>query len=468
MWWVLGLLAALNFPLDPRLPALAWRQWEHAWTQGQAPRPGLWTRYAFQAQDRPGPTPSLTVFPEVLGYFTDSLDLYEVHASLHFRYQWRLLPFLEIQGQQTLFSLGPLPGYPAYDPLYLPDFRLYTFDPDPIIGEKDLFEARSDQAFVRVRLPKGFVLLGKDRVRLGPGYRGALLLSGFARPLTYLYNAHFQTTHWTFTAFYAWLPDTFPQRRFALQRVEFHPWPWLSLGATEGVLFSAPEDPLKYLNPVDLFYIIQRRGRSNDDNLLASVDINWRIRPGLRVYAEFLDDDVIISGETVRNRSLWGYLTGLHLTHGLYEARLEFSWIRKWTYTHYTQRNSVAFWGIPLGHWIGPDARDLYVELSRLSTSGVTAAFFEVLEHGEGRLDLPLEQDPSAETYHKTPSGVVDRRIGSGIYALQHRVLWGLSLGALLRIDVIQNERNRRGQDDLRVTLMFWAMHPGKTVHLKP
>ncbi len=466
MWWVLGLISMLNFPLDPRLPGIPWRQAERQWTQGHQHSAWIWTRYSFQNQPVPGPTPSLSVTPEALGYLTDSSDLWEAHLSLHFRYAWRPLPFVSIQGQQTFLTVGHQPALPHYDVLYWPDFRLYTFDPNPIVGEQNLFEVRTDQALVRLHLPSGFVFLGKDRVRLGPGYRGSILLSGFARPLTYLYNAHWEARRWAFTTFYAWLPDTFPQRRFALQRVEFQPWPWLSLGATEGILFSAPEDPLKYINPVDLYYVIQRRGRTNDDNLVATVDVNWRIRPGLCWYAEFLDDDVIISGESVRNRSLWGYLSGFHLSKGAYDARLEFAWVRKWTYTHYTQRNSVTFWGIPLGHWMGSDARNLYVEVSKTSDQQVIASFVEVLEHGEGRLSVPLEEDPQAASYRKTPSGVVDRRIALGVYALKKNAFHKTSLGLLFRIDQIRNERNVEGRNDLRLTLVFWGSLPTWTLPL--
>ncbi len=445
------LFTTLNSPLDSRLPAQGFAYQEEKLTQNTA-RDFTWIRYPFSL--RSTEKSYIGVFTASSGFFTvNQQKVREGHIIAGIKYDLKISRLLELRGKHLVFnSFWEPPSLPEYDPLLMPDYRLYTFDPEPIIGTKKLFEVRTDEAIVKLNLPKGFVIIGKTPLRIGPGYRGAMLLSGYSQPLTFIYNARFNFSKFKLLAFNAMLPDSFRDRRMSLQRIEFWPSKTLSIGVTEAVLYSSPEDPMKYFNPVDLYYIVQRRGTTNNDNLVATADISWTIRRGIRFYFEFLNDDfLIIKHPGPSNQPLWGYLAGLHLVKSNINFRAEFSWVRRWTYAHFSLSNSMLFWGLPIGHWLGNDQRSIYIETSKLTPNRVIAIFLELIQHGKGRLSIPNELDPENTERITTPSGIVDMRTAIGGY-----LLIGDSFGVFLRLEYAKNYKNIEGDNLSRVTLGWW------------
>lgn len=445
------LITTLNSPLDARLPGLRFAFQEQRLTEKSA-KDFNWIRYSFNYSGRH--RSYIEVFASSFGFYTpNQKKIKEGHIIAGLRYDLRISKLLELRGKHLAFnSFWEPPSLPEYDPLLMPDYRLYTFDPEPIIGTKHLFEVRTDEAIVKLNLPRGFIFTGKTPLRIGPGYRGSMLLSAYSQPLTFIYNARFNFSKFKLLAFNAIIPDSFRNRRLSLQRVEFWPNNTLSIGVTEAVLYSYPEDPMKYFNPVDLYYIVQRRGTTNEDNLIATVDISWTTRRGIRFYFEFLNDDfLIIKHPGPSNQPLWGYLTGIHVVKSNLNFRAEFSWVRRWTYAHFSRSNSVLFWGLPLGHWLGNDQRSLYLETSKLTPYETFAVFFELIEHGKGRLSVPNELDPENTKPISTPSGIVDTRTAVGAYFLIRD-----SFGAFIRTEFIKNYRNSKGDNLTRITLGWW------------
>lgn len=447
-------VATLNSPLDRRLPAQRYAFQEQRLTL-RSTKDFTWIRYSFNYQGRGRRYIKLSL--STFGYYTvNRPKIKEGHIISELEYDLSISRLLEFKGKHLAFSsFWEPPLLPEYDPLLMPGYRLYTFDPEPIIGTRYLFEVRTDEAVVKLNLPRGFILIGKAPIRIGPGYRGAMLLSGYSRPLTYIYNARFNFGKFQLLAFNAMIPDSFRGRRMSLQRIEFWPNKSLSIGITEAVLYSYPEDPMKYFNPIDLYYIVQRRGVTNDDNLIATLDISWTTLNGLRIYYEFLNDDfIIVKHPGLGNQPLWGYLGGVHVFKNDINIRAEFSWVRRWTYAHFSRSNSVLFWGLPLGHWLGNDQRSLYIEVSKLTPSKSIALFFEMIEHGEGKLSIPNELDPENVEPIRTPSGVVDKRTAVGGY-----YLIGDAFGVYMRAEFIKNYRNKGGEDLTRLSVGWWMRY---------
>lgn len=302
-----------------------------------------------------------------------------------------------------------LDSFSLYDPIIDPTYILHTYDIQPVIGEKKLFDVRTDRAYGLFSFPWGSVEIGRDKVRYGPGYRSSLFLSGFSHPFNFLYNVRVRKKPFNFNVFNAEIEDSTDRKRIACQRIEFNLFNKIIFGLSEAVLHTR-KDFLKYINPLDLYYITQRRGGSNIDNLIGAFDINMILTKGIRIYSEFVDDDFILFKG---GASKYGIMGGFHITEPIRieksELRGELTYVPHWTYTHVSLINAYTSNGIPLGFWAGSDCIDGFLEFTKFltPTSGVSLNL-EHLVHGEGTLDEPWERERSEN--FKTPSGRPERR----------------------------------------------------------
>ena len=447
--------SGLQNPADPRMPSDAVLK-----TVARAAEHGLgrlsWTFLdltlppTLQAR-RAG----LSFMTSTWGVWTDQDSLREAHAQLE-TFAWLHWKALRVRARGVLYhTFWNPPALPYYDPLLQPDFRLYTFDPQPVIGQRDLFDVRTDELTLAYQRPNLVVLTGKQRVRIGPGVRYNLILSGFSQPLSFLYFVRWRIRPFVFTVFHAWLPDTFPNRRFSFQRVEFHPTPWLILGLNEGVLYGPGSDPLKYINPVDLYYVTQRRGTTNLDNLVGMLDFTLRPRPGWLLYGTFFNDDFLVTTEEDWGTSLYAYQVGTWIQRGPYRLVLEHAFARRWTFFHLSRANSYLYWGLPLGLWTGSDVVTGYGELTYHWGPWRFAGSVEYLAHGDGPLGVSYENDTLKVPDIATPSGIVDRRVSAGVQVRYLSPRW--TLVNEIRRTWIRNYGNRPGDDLARWEFRLYA-----------
>ncbi len=380
--------SGLQNPVDPRMPSDALlRRVTHA--AFHTLRPFTWTLLDLDAlPPLPNRQAGLSFALSGLGFWTDQDSVREAHANLEV-FAWLHQHRVELRARGLLYhDLWAPPALPFYDPLVYPDYRLYTFDPQPVIGQTEVFDVRSDELALVYRHRGLLLLTGKERVRIGPGIRYNLILSGYSQPLSFLYFVRWKVSPFVLTVFHAWLPDTFPHRRFSFQRVEFHPTDGLILGINEGVLYGPGSDPLKYINPVDLYYVTQRRGDTNLDNLVGMLDLTVRLRPGWLLYGTFFDDDFIVTTEEDWGTSLYAYQVGTWIQRPPYRFTLEHTFARRWTFYHLSRANSYLFWGLPLGLWTGSDAVATYGELEWTHGNWRFGVSAEKQAHGEGPLGV--------------------------------------------------------------------------------
>ncbi len=277
-----------------------------------------------------------------------------------------------------------------YDPLLNPDFRLYTFDVAPPIGHSYKFDVRTDAAYLHFANRWIDFSAGRLPVRLGPGFRSSLFLSGYALPLKYIYNFRVRKDWLEFMAAYATFPDTLKWKRMAYQRLVLSPFDFLEIGFNQGAIW-VDSDPFKYFDPVDFYYIVQRRGRDNSDNLIGGADISIYLFNKIKVYSEFFDDDFIITGGSP---SKYGIMAGTHIVDPFGVAGsdliVEFTHVNPWTYPHYYSdyRSNPEILGYPIGFWAGPACNVLtldFIKFTKIS-SGFARGFrigYEYLQHAD-------------------------------------------------------------------------------------
>ncbi len=125
-------------------------------------------------------------------------------------------------------------------------------------------------------------------------------------------------------------------------------------------------EPL-YLNPF-VPTIIAERHVGNQDNNMISFDGAWFLpRPRLKLYAEVLFDDFSFAKDLFENwGNKWGVLAGAFIVDpfGLKntDVRLEAVRIQPFVYSHRTPINTFSNYDNTMGHWLGPDADDWYIE----------------------------------------------------------------------------------------------------------
>ncbi len=445
----------LQNPADPRMPSDPVLQ-RIARAADRGLRPFSWIFLDLsQPPSLPRRQAGLSLRASTWGFWTDQDSVKEAHANLA-AFAWLHWKSLRVRARGVLYhTFWSPPALPYYDPLIQPDYRLYTFDPQPVIGQSDVFDVRTDElslAFLRRNL---VLFTGKERVRIGPGVRYNLILSGFTQPLSFLYFVRWRVHPLVLTAFHAWLPDTFPNRRFSFQRLEIHPTPWLILGLNEGVLYGPGSDPLKYINPVDLYYVTQRRGTTNQDNLVGMLDLTLRLRPGWLLYGTFFNDDFLITTEEDWGTSLYAYQVGTWWQHGPFRLTLEHAFARRWTFFHLSRANSYLYWGLPLGLWTGSDAIAAYGELEYRWQDWRFTGSLEYLAHGEGPLGVSYENDTVKVPDIPTPSGTADRRWSAGLQVRYVSPRW--TLVNEIRRTWIRNYANQPGQDFSRWEFRFFA-----------
>lgn len=137
----------------------------------------------------------------------------------------------------------------------------------------------------------------------------------------------------------------------------------------ESVMFATEEDStvsrsgfdVSYLNPV-IFYRAVERDLGSPDNALVGAGASWIVTPGVRVYGQFLLDELVVSeigNEWWGNK--WGWLAGVHLAQtGIdhLSARLEYARLRPYLYAHEFPPNAFVHYADGLGHPAGPNSLD--------------------------------------------------------------------------------------------------------------
>ena len=316
-------------------------------------------------------------------------------------------------------------------------------------------------AYLKFDLPWFELQIGQDTLQWGPGYHDSLLVS--KNPLA-MDMIKLQATYEpaTFTAFTGILEDMSPEinhKYISGHRVEGYFWDRFGFGLSEVVIYGDRFEP-GYLNPINIYLINEQpisradgRVPGSGDNVLMSVDMRLRLVDDFEIYGELMVDD----GNPAANFKHWdtkfGILGGIYLTDpfGIADTdfHAEYAFINQYAYTHVNPVNVYKHFTTPIGHQIGSDADNLWVELRRRWTDRLETTFgYELERHGSGDIDKQHPADAPKDDVWTPLSGVTEseHRLSVGanwvvighysIYAEWARV-WRRNLGN--RRDVREN-----------------------------
>ncbi len=305
---------------------------------------------------------------------------------------------------------------------------------------------RTTDTMVRAMFGAVAFELGRTPIRWGPGREGSLLISDAAPPMDFLrFIASMGRLHFTNLA--AELRTSVPgaDKWLAAHRLAYVA-PTFTIGVSDVVVFGERAFDFAYLNPFQLFYIVEANVGDRDNNLVG-FDVRIIPHPGWELYGELVADDSNI-------RDGWNYfgnknafqlgveksgLPGLPVT----DVRVEWSLVDQFTYTHVRPINQASHYDRPLGHVIGTDA-DLFTAVFRHWVSARTEfhAGYEQERHGQG--DITISQDERENDRRNYLWGTVEstRR---ALFGFSYHSVRGLEFGGEYEQEWIANHENAAG-----------------------
>jgi hypothetical protein len=330
--------------------------------------------------------------------------------------------------------------------------------------EGELQNRTAIDAYLKFKLPWLELQIGQDNLRWGPGYHGALLVS--ENPISMdMIKLQAVYKHITFSAFTAILEDLDPQintKYMSGHRIEGYFWNRFGLGLSEVVVYGNRFEP-GYLNPVTIYLINEvniSRGDSraigSGDNVLISVDSRLRLTDNLELYGELMVDDGNPAAEFHNWDTKFGLLGGFYMTDPLgisdTDLHAEYAFINQYAYTHENPVNVYKHFNSVIGHFIGSDADDLWVELRHRFTDKLESKLtYELERHGEGNVDKPHPLDAPAGDRWKPLSGITQSQhgitlgvnytaIGQYTLAVDFTQIWMRNMGHQVGVNKIGHE----------------------------
>ncbi len=297
--------------------------------------------------------------------------------------------------------------------------------------EGELKNRTAINSYLKFKMPWFELQFGQDNLQWGPGYHGNLLISSNPIAIDML---KLQTTYKTvsFTAFTGVLEDMsedINEKYISGHRIEGYFYDRFGLGFSELVVYGNRFE-LGYVNPVNIYLINEQtisradsRAPGSGDNVLISMDMRLRPMDNFEIYGELMVDDGNPAAGFKHWDTKFGVLGGIYLTDpfGLSNTdfHAEYTFINQYTYTHVNPVNVYKHFTSVIGHPIGADADNLWIELRRRWTDKLETVFSYQLErHGEGDINKPHSPDaPKDDVW--TPL--------SGLTHSQHRLKIGFN-----------------------------------------
>jgi hypothetical protein len=301
---------------------------------------------------------------------------------------------------------------------------------------------------------------GIDDIWWGPGWHGALMISDNSAPKdTLKLSGIYGPLKFTYlTSILREDPPENQPKYMSAHRLEFFPHRGISIGLNEVMIF-ADRYELRYLNPFIIFYTLQTEDFKN--NGLLGVDLDITLIPSVEFYAEVMVDDFQTpeGGDAFRAwNSKYGILTGAYWADpfgvGNTDVRFEYAFVNQYAYTHRYEITRYTHQDFVIGHWMGTDADDVWIDIEHWFTDKLRVSLtYERERQGEGDvrkrhpLDPPeLEQTIEPPEYWEFLSGVTESTHSVSL-GLSFNSIGRYSAGARYTYSQIRNVENEPGVD---------------------
>ena len=255
-------------------------------------------------------------------------------------------------------------------------------------------------AYLKFNLPWFELQLGQETLQWGPGYHDSLLISKnpLAMDMIKLQATYDPVTFTAFTGILEDMAEDINDKYISGHRAEGYFWNRFGLGLSEVVVWGDRFEP-GYLNPVNIYLISEQpisradgRVPGSGDNVMMSVDMRLRPIDNFEIYGELMVDDGNPAAGFKHWDTKFGILGGIYLTDpfGISDTdfQAEYAFINQYAYTHVNPVNVYKHFTTPIGHKIGSDADNLWLELRRRWTDKLETVFgYELERHGTGNID---------------------------------------------------------------------------------
>jgi len=308
--------------------------------------------------------------------------------------------------------------------------------------------------------------VGRDNMRWGPGYQGSLTLSDNSAAFDMfkysgtidLNNSGESLGKINFTKFYSLLDSLEEQNRYFLgQRLEYKPIPALTLGLSETVIISEDSsilfyNPIPFIPPYYATWWIAGMFEPQEVNCNVALDAEINLTQKIKLYGEWMADDFIFHPDVNPYPNRTGFLAGAYfadpLGSGNTDFRIECTHINNYVYFPRHSWQNYLHQGEFIGHLLGPDADQLYLELTHYLSDRLNLSLsYNQERHGEGQIGIPLPSDPMIANENIFLSGIIEKQQAYQAklsYTISPR--WEFSVGAIW--ENIKNKDNNIGVDE--------------------
>ena len=379
-----------------------------------------------------------------------SADISE-NSALYFDYSADINYLLD----PNLTNLANTQINQAYLTLRLPSFEIPTPSNTPFFPSLSSIE-----------FPALDLLLGRNSMKWGPAYQGNLILSDNPPAFDMIkYSGTIDLNDLgknfgklNFTKFFSLLDTLDGQNRyFSGQRLEYKPISALTLGLSETAIISEGSSPL-FFNPLPFIppyyatWWIASMFSPQEVNCNVALDAEINLTRKIKLYGELMADDIIFFPEENPYPNRTGFLAGAYFADPLgtsnTDFRIEYTHINNYVYFPTHPWQDYLYQGEYIGHPLGPDADQLYLELThRLSDKFNLSLSYTHERHGEGQIGIPLPSDPIIANENIFLSGIIEKQQAYQAeisYTMSPR--WELSASATL--ENIENKDNTLGENE--------------------
>ena len=231
----------------------------------------------------------------------------------------------------------------------------------------------------------------------------------------------------------------------------------VEIGVAEWVLYGGDAQTVEweYANPVTFYFPLQYHAKA-DDNLMFAFDAAIRPIDGVRLYGEWLIDDIQYVRTSNDPHAVAWLLGGTWYPRQLkrhFGIHSEYARVNRWAYTHLVPDNQFTHFGYVIGHPIGTDSDVFRFSASYQFTVSTKAEIGTVLtRHGEGTVaDRFYGEDYEALSF---PTGVVARTTEIG-GTFSYRPLNGWNASLSYGWQYTQNAEHLKGQTDQAHRFIF-------------
>lgn len=288
-------------------------------------------------------------------------------------------------------------------------------------------------SYLIFQLPWTNLQIGKDVISWGPGYHGVIGLAG-VDPTFDIIKLPIEIWKVKFTNIIGFLRDDLAKeyksditrKYLSAHRLEIQPLSGVCIGWQEVYIYTELHPEL--LNPVMPYQMAEDYLGEVGNNTMEG-DIDLCLLPNTRIYLSlFLDD--LHPNESLFNygANRWAVLTGMFIVDPFRidnaDLRIEYARVEPWTYPHKGIIQdppvplSYKHFNTPLGHWIGPNADNIFLETNYQISEYLRATIsYERLRKGEIGGSLYDYDSKAMDSKKKFLAGVTEKThtIGASI-----------------------------------------------------